>query len=66
MTLSSSYHMAMMQDQLDVLHPPTPTAFSSTQDALRRLLPYHIYQVHDSELEGQAPIAANKQAQKRT
>lgn len=47
------HHMAMLQDQVDVLYPAPPTAFTSYTDAVERLLPYHIYQIHESELEGQ-------------
>lgn len=43
--------MALLQDQIDVLYPAAPTAFTSAEDAIQRLLPYHIYQLWDAELD---------------
>lgn len=38
-------------DQEATLYPPPPTAFSSYEDAVQRLLPYHVWQVYDEELD---------------
>ena len=46
-------HLALLQDQQITLFPPPPTAFSSIADVVDRLLPYHIWQIHDEELEGE-------------
>ena len=49
-----------------MLYPAPPTAFSSYTDAVERLLPYHIYQIHDSELEGQERnVAAEARRERR-
>ena len=59
------YHMAMAQDQLEVLYPPPPSTFTSHQNAVERLLPYHIYQIHESELEGQEGSASEAKRERR-
>jgi hypothetical protein len=55
----------MLQDQADVLYPPPPKAFTSHTNAVERLLPYHIYQIHESELEGQEQGAARVKKEQR-
>ncbi|CAD6590091.1 MAG: hypothetical protein TREMPRED_005618 [Tremellales sp. Tagirdzhanova-0007] len=50
---ATSLHLALLQDQQITLFPPPPTAFSSIADVVDRLLPYHIWQIHDEELEGE-------------
>ncbi|WVQ93068.1 hypothetical protein IAU59_000132 [Kwoniella sp. CBS 9459] len=45
-------HTALMLDQYATLYPPPPTAFTSYEDVIDRLLPYHVWQIHDEELEG--------------
>jgi len=40
-------------DQQSTLFPPPPTAFESFPDVVDRLLPYHVWQIHDEDLEGQ-------------
>ncbi|TYJ52056.1 hypothetical protein B9479_007357 [Cryptococcus floricola] len=46
----TSLHLAVELDQDATLNPPPPTRFTSVEDAVQRLLPYHIWQVHDEEL----------------
>ncbi|KAK8844159.1 hypothetical protein IAR55_006953 [Kwoniella newhampshirensis] len=48
----TSLTLALLLDQTATLYPPQPTAFSSYEDAVDRLLPYHVWQIHDEELEG--------------
>ncbi|WVR08934.1 hypothetical protein IAU60_005993 [Kwoniella sp. DSM 27419] len=43
---------ALLMDQYSTLYPSPPSAFESYEDAVDRLLPYHIWQIHDEELEG--------------
>jgi hypothetical protein len=38
-------------DQEATLYPAPPKRFSSHEDVVDRLLPYHIWQIHDQELE---------------
>jgi hypothetical protein len=38
-------------DQQSTLYPPAPTPFASYGDVVDRLLPYHIWQIHDEELD---------------
>ncbi|WWD21181.1 hypothetical protein CI109_105665 [Kwoniella shandongensis] len=47
----TSLHLALLLDQTSTLYPTPPTAFGSYEDAVDRLLPYHVWQVHDEELE---------------
>lgn len=49
---TTAYQLALAQDQLTTLFPDPPTRFSSYEDMVRRLVPYHIWQTHDEELEG--------------
>ena len=44
----------MLQDQQSTLFPGPPTAFDSYDDVIQRLLPYHIWQMYDEELDGSA------------
>ena len=46
-------HLALLLDQQSTLFPPPSAAFSSFPDVIDRLLPYHIWQIQDDELEGQ-------------
>ncbi|OXB36291.1 hypothetical protein LQV05_004585 [Cryptococcus neoformans] len=48
---SLSLQLALAMDQEATLYPPPPTAFSSYEDAVQRLLPYHVWQVYDEELD---------------
>ncbi|OCF35717.1 hypothetical protein I316_02772 [Kwoniella heveanensis BCC8398] len=45
-------HTALMLDQYATLYPDPPTAFTSYEDVVDRLLPYHVWQIHDEELDG--------------
>ncbi|WVQ81375.1 hypothetical protein IAT38_003499 [Cryptococcus sp. DSM 104549] len=47
----TNLQLALMMDQAATLYPPPPTAFTSFEDAVERLLPYHVWQVHDEELD---------------
>lgn len=38
-------------DQQSTLYPPAPSPFTSYGDVVDRLLPYHIWQIHDEELD---------------
>ena len=49
---TTGFHLALAQDQLDTLFPDPPARFTSYEDAVRRLVPYHIWQTCDEELEG--------------
>ena len=42
----------MLQDQQSTLFPDPPTAFASYEDVIQRLLPYHIWQMYDEEMDG--------------
>ncbi|WVO15335.1 hypothetical protein L204_102991 [Cryptococcus depauperatus] len=44
-------HKALLLDQEATLYPPPPTRFQSFEDAVQRLLPYHIWQTYDDELD---------------
>lgn len=48
---SDRLQLALAMDQEATLYPPPPTAFSSYEDAVQRLLPYHVWQVYDEELD---------------
>lgn len=50
-----SYKLALLQDQQSTLYPPPATKFTSAEDVVERLLPYHIWQIHDEELQGTLP-----------
>jgi hypothetical protein len=47
------FHLALAQDQVSTLYPDPPTRFTSYEDVVERLLPYHVWQICDEELEGQ-------------
>jgi hypothetical protein len=38
-------------DQQSTLYPSAPTPFTSYSDVVDRLLPYHVWQIHDEELD---------------
>lgn len=62
---TTGFHLALAQDQLETLFPAPPAAFTSTEDAIQRLLPYHIWQTCDEELEGFVGEDAGKRTVKR-
>lgn len=47
--------LALALDQHATLFPDPPTRFTSYSDAVDRLLPWHVWQIHDEELEGYLP-----------
>lgn len=47
------FHLALAQDQVSTLYPEPPTPFESYEDVVHKLVPYHIWQTCDEELEGQ-------------
>ena len=47
------FHLALASDQVSTLFPEKPTAFTSYEDVVEKLVPYHIWQVCDEELDGQ-------------
>lgn len=47
------FHLALASDQVSTLFPEKPTAFKSYEDVVEKLVPYHIWQVCDEELDGQ-------------
>ena len=47
------FHLALASDQVSTLFPEKPTAFKSFEDVVEKLVPYHIWQVCDEELDGQ-------------
>lgn len=49
---TTAYHYALAQDQFSTLFPDPPTKFGSYDDMVGRLVPYHIWQTCDEELEG--------------
>jgi len=42
--------MALALDQHDTQFPAPPTRFTSFEDAVDRLLPYHVWQIPDEDL----------------
>ncbi|KAL7421008.1 hypothetical protein Q5752_003892 [Cryptotrichosporon argae] len=46
------YALALSLDQATTLYPPVPAAFASLDDAVDSLVPYHIWQIADEELDG--------------
>ena len=50
--LTNRYQLALLQDHLSTLYPSPPTGFRSFKDVVDRLLPWHIWQIPDEELEG--------------
>ena len=51
-TFRHRYQLALLQDQQSTLFPDPPTAFTSYEDVVQRLVPYHIWQTYDEELDG--------------
>lgn len=49
---TTAFHYALAQDQLATLFPEHPNEFTSYEDVVHRLVPYHIWQTCDEELEG--------------
>ena len=49
---TTAYHYALAQDQFTTLYPERPRAFEGLDDVVGRLVPYHIWQTCDEELEG--------------
>jgi len=47
------FHLALASDQVSTLFPEKATAFKSYEDVVEKLVPYHIWQVCDEELDGQ-------------
>jgi hypothetical protein len=52
-------------DQQSTLFPPPPTAFASYGDVVDRLLPYHIWQIHDEELESSGGEERERERQRK-
>lgn len=50
LTRKFRYQLSLALDQSFTLYPPAPTKFTSFKDVVDRLLPYHIWQIHDEEL----------------
>ncbi|GFZ47141.1 hypothetical protein JCM24511_04884 [Saitozyma sp. JCM 24511] len=48
---ATALHLALAMDQQSTLYPPAPSPFTSYGDVVDRLLPYHIWQIHDEELD---------------
>ncbi|ORX39310.1 hypothetical protein BD324DRAFT_619223 [Kockovaella imperatae] len=59
-----SYQLALLQDQQATLFPSAPTAFTSYHDVVDRLIPYHIWQIPDEELDGGDPSTSAKDKQR--
>lgn len=49
---SRSLQLALLQDHISTLYPTRPTPFTSFHDVVEKLVPYHIWQIHDEELAG--------------
>jgi hypothetical protein len=47
------FHLALAQDQVSTLYPEQPSRFASYHDVVEKLVPYHIWQIGDEELDGQ-------------
>jgi hypothetical protein len=47
------FRLALAQDQVSTLFPEQPSRFKSYEDVVEKLVPYHIWQVCDEELDGQ-------------
>jgi hypothetical protein len=58
------FHLALASDQVSTLYPEKPSAFKSYEDVVEKLVPYHIWQVCDEELDGQDDDK-NKQREER-
>ncbi|WWC91050.1 uncharacterized protein L201_005991 [Kwoniella dendrophila CBS 6074] len=50
----TNLHLALLLDQTSTLYPePIPKKFNTYEDVVDNLLPWHVWQIHDEELEGQ-------------
>lgn len=58
------FHLALAQDQLSTLFPEQPSRFKSYEEVVEKLVPYHIWQVCDEELDGQEGGSEAKRKQK--
>lgn len=47
---TNSLGLALALDQHETLFPEQPNRFASYEEAFDRLLPYHVWQIHDEEL----------------
>ena len=45
------------------MFPSRPKPFTSPVDVVDKLLPYHVWQIHDSELQGQ-PLSPKSEAER--
>lgn len=45
-----SFLNALLSDQLHALHPDYRSSFFNSEDAIRRLLPYHVWHIRDDDL----------------
>ncbi|EIW65824.1 hypothetical protein TREMEDRAFT_66193 [Tremella mesenterica DSM 1558] len=48
---STSLNLALLLDQQSTLFPEPPTKFISGEDVVQRLLPWHVWQIVDEELD---------------
>jgi hypothetical protein len=62
-TFSIRFLDALLSDRQSVTSPTYDTPFSSVQDAIERLLPYHIYQYPTEDLHSNQ-TALEKQGKK--
>ncbi|WWC63873.1 uncharacterized protein I303_106478 [Kwoniella dejecticola CBS 10117] len=58
-------NLALLMDQTSTLYPSPPTKFTSYGDVVDRLLPYHVWQVHDEDLDGSRRSKAQEQLESR-
>jgi hypothetical protein len=58
------FHLALASDQVSTLFPEKPSAFTSYEDVVGKLVPYHIWQICDEELDGQEGESQVKQKQR--
>ncbi|WWC98120.1 hypothetical protein V866_005011 [Kwoniella sp. B9012] len=54
-------NLALQLDQTSTLYPSPPTRFDSYGDMVDRLMPYHVWQIHNEELNGQLPKSKEKE-----
>ncbi|OCF79069.1 hypothetical protein I204_01013 [Kwoniella mangroviensis CBS 8886] len=54
-------NLALQLDQTSTLYPSPPTRFESYEDMVDRLMPYHVWQIYDEELNGQLPKSKEKE-----
>ncbi|WVW79517.1 hypothetical protein I302_101486 [Kwoniella bestiolae CBS 10118] len=57
----TSLHLALLLDQTSTLYPLSPTRFRSYEEVVDRLLPYHVWQIHDEELNGRIPPSKERE-----